>query len=773
MERIILPYGGQPAGVPQHATAPSASAVPAPHSPAPAYIPLGSAVGSSGSTGSTSGKSPSDYLRALRRRFWLIVLVGGVLATIGTTLVLRQKPVYRASAQIEIVPPQFDSILASLMADDSINLSAVTAEQYEANRLAHLRNRQTVEDVLRSPRIGPPVRSEGDPVEELLANLKTNRLAQSTRYDVHLEGNDPYRVATILDLWLEEYERDSQAEVDDKVVNSQAAAEANIKKMYDELSEIDRRISQAMANSPDLSPDGTNRLVDRYQYLDLLKRQKQNSLDQLQHQLWIARMFPKDQDPGVSVQQRQIADLMDRRQALDQRIGEVTRVARNPRDPAITRYMKMRRDLDQQIQDLQEMSLQANAAQEDPTTTLFTQYREVLTGELTQIEEAEQSMLRDIQRMAPDHNQFLTLLKERERTAAGIAMLRAKIDQFDVLSKTQNKPVRVVQRPTPPPKPVRPGYTLMVALVCLVSMVSGVGTVLAIEHLDHSVRAPEQLTTGLTLPLLGVISRMKRTARLQRGGHLWTAGAPHSAEADAYRNLRASLVGMTCPEGKPAVTLLVTSAKAGEGKSTTALNLAATCARSGERTLLLEVDLRRPSLRPVFDDGEGDTEHDLGLVDVLRGEMPWQRTVVSTDIPNLDFLPSGDPSGVPVEVLGALEMKQLITAVSRHYDRVILDGPAILGLADCRMLGRIVDAAILVVRAGANDLRPVLRARTMLEQSNAPIVGVVFNGLCEDVNNWSCVSSYLDEHGEPVGPVASGRLGGRTRGAAGALAAAE
>ena len=97
------------------------------------------------------------------------------------------------------------------------------------------------------------------------------------------------------------------------------------------------------------------------------------------------------------------------------------------------------------------------------------------------------------------------------------------------------------------------------------------------EYLDHSVKVPEHLTFGLSLPLLGVVPRMRRTAQLDRGGHLWTPGAPDSVEADAYRNVRASLLGVSVKRG-PIVTLLVASAKAGEGKSTTALNLAATCA---------------------------------------------------------------------------------------------------------------------------------------------------------------------------------------------------
>ena len=94
-------------------------------------------------------------------------------------------------------------------------------------------------------------------------------------------------------------------------------------------------------------------------------------------------------------------------------------------------------------------------------------------------------------------------------------------------------------------------------------------------------------------------------------------------------------------------------------------------------------------------------------------------------------------------------------------------------VAIVRRLPPRLDAAILVVRAGANDLRPVIRARTMLEQSRAPIVGVVFNGLSEDVDNWSCVASYLDDSGDPDTDAAPRGVGGRGRRAAGALAAAE
>jgi Mrp family chromosome partitioning ATPase len=129
---------------------------------------------------------------------------------------------------------------------------------------------------------------------------------------------------------------------------------------------------------------------------------------------------------------------------------------------------------------------------------------------------------------------------------------------------------------------------------------------------------------------------------------------------------------------------------------------------------------------------------------VLKGEVPWQRTLRHTRIPNLDFMPTGDTRDTPIEILGTLELRQLLLALSHHYDRVILDGPAVLGLADCRFLGRIVDSSLLVVRSGSHHLTTLHRAKSMLEQSHVAIAGVVFNGLTEDMENWS---SYYGDYG--------------------------
>ena len=176
--------------------------------------------------------------------------------------------------------------------------------------------------------------------------------------------------------------------------------------------------------------------------------------------------------------------------------------------------------------------------------------------------------------------------------------MKDRLMEFDILrQQVVNSPcIRIPSSVVEPTVPIKPNRPLLISLALFVSFSLGIGLVCLLEYVDHSVKIPEQVSHGLILPLLGVVPRIRRTAQTFRSGHLWTHAIPDSIEADAYRNIRASLLGIADKRG-PIITLLITSAKAGEGKSTTALNLAATCARAGERTLLLDVDLRRPSLQ--------------------------------------------------------------------------------------------------------------------------------------------------------------------------------
>jgi Mrp family chromosome partitioning ATPase len=121
----------------------------------------------------------------------------------------------------------------------------------------------------------------------------------------------------------------------------------------------------------------------------------------------------------------------------------------------------------------------------------------------------------------------------------------------------------------------------------------------------------------------------------------------------------------------------------------------------------------------------------VGLVDVLEGQVPWQRALVDTEIANLSVMPTGTTEDVPLDMLGTVEMHDLLGELSEKFDRVILDGPAILGLADARAVGRFVDGVLLVMRANSYDSRPLARIRELFVQEGLQPAGIVFNGLRE------------------------------------------
>jgi capsular exopolysaccharide synthesis family protein len=677
-------------------------------------------------------KTPSDFMRALRRRFWVVVAVALAVGLPGSVFVVRMPPVYRAVASIVIEPPHFDEGVSVIIPHGGVAPSNQEAiAKYVPNRLAMLRGRGLAEAVAADPALALP--PGGDPVQEIVFGVQTRRLPDTNYFDIHLEGNDPERITKLLNGLLDRFAQDARADSRRSLENSIGHARGSLVALRAQLKNLDKEILTTISGRPIFTPDGKNILSERLVMLKSVVESKRLRFDDLQHEQRIAQFYPQIKSGGSSPIERRVSSLLEYKEYLVNQLQAVQRIARDPNnDPAARHWSRLLNKVLDQLEALQRQSF-------DATGDLATMVMANANEEIARLEKETGILLGKLQESLPDHQKYVGLLREREQKEKSIATMEERLDHFRFLSETQSLPVTIIQRAVEPTVPIRPNRALYIALVGVLGLGLGVGFVCLLEYVDHRIKVPEHLTMGLGLPLLGVVPRISRMARNHLGGHLWTPGAPGSIEADAFRNVRASLLGLSSPQHRPIVTLLVTSAKAGDGKSTTALNLAAACAKSGERTLLVDCDLRRPSLREVFRDEASD--HEIGLADVLRDEIPWPRAVIRTHVANLDFMPSGDPSDLPIEILGAIELRQLIKAVAGHYHRVILDGPAVLGMADCRMLGRIVDATVLVVRSGAHALSPLRRAKAMLDQSRVPIAGLVFNGLAEDFDNWSTYGS--------------------------------
>lgn len=686
------------------------------------------AVGSGYSTAAPV-KGLRDYLRAVRRWSGLVLLITAVVSTAGACWLVRQTPQFRAVAEIQIEPPQYDAVLRSLVPNEVGAADVISIDKYGPNSIAKLKSHRLAHDVAHDPVIIAASPTEMDVADYLLENLTVKGVPGTNFYTVSLESTNPAWAAKLLNASIDKFEKscqDDQVHATEEILNF---AMEGRKKLFDELEKLDQRHEDLMREAKTLDATGRSVLRDELATATALVAQKRIELGNLRNQALFREAFPEPRENfAATLRNQKLQELFKLKDNYTQQAERLRRTVRNfDSDPSCVHVTQTLRNILDQIDELQ-----AEEAEELPQMGgRLTEVMLAGVGEELSTMEAQRTALQ--QKVLDERTmeqQFRKLLMEREHKAQNLQNMDSKITDFRIVAENQKfkRPVKILQEASEPREPVRSARAWKYLAAILMGLMLGVGTACLIEHYDQSVQVPELLAHGLALPIYGFVPQIARAAKMVRGGHLWTSSSPHSKAADAYRNLHVSLLGPDQVH-PPIVSLLVTSTQPGEGKSTTALNLAATCARAGERTLLLDADLRRPSLGQVFDVAP---DH-RGLVDVLRSELPWQRTVVRTELANLDFLPIGDPSDIPLEILGALELRQLIRSLSEHYDRVIVDGPAVLGMADCRMLGRIVDGALLVVRSGKQSMVPIQRAKTMLVQSGVNILGVVFNAMTEDV----------------------------------------
>jgi succinoglycan biosynthesis transport protein ExoP len=285
---------------------------------------------------------------------------------------------------------------------------------------------------------------------------------------------------------------------------------------------------------------------------------------------------------------------------------------------------------------------------------------------------------------------------------------------------TTTDPGQVIQNARRPTTPISPRHEVDLALGILLGL--GLGVVLASiqEQLRDRLQEPAALEEQLGAPTLGMIP----ASAALRGdiARLVTIDEPRGAAAEAYRTLRTNLLAAT--RASKIRTILVTSAGPGEGKTTTAVNLAVALAQVDRSVVLISADLRHPRLHPYFGVG-----NEWGLGQVLTGEVQLTDALVDTTIPRLQVLPSGPVSTLkePVELLQSGRMAEVIRRC-RQADFVILDSPPIEPVADALVLAGVVEGVLFVADARLGTRAAVAGARHQLEQVGGTILGGVLNG---------------------------------------------
>ncbi len=319
-----------------------------------------------------------------------------------------------------------------------------------------------------------------------------------------------------------------------------------------------------------------------------------------------------------------------------------------------------------------------------------------------------------------------------------------KSQQAQLKVKEQFSNIRVLEPAQVPNVPAGPRRLLSILIAFFLSTAAAVGLAFFLEYLDNTIKTAEDVERYTNMPALGVIPAIASSTSLRKlpnnktdsdetnAAGLALAGASiatqlmtldnQSTVAEAYRALRTSV--LLSSAGHPPKTILVTSGRPGEGKTTTAVNTAISLAQLGASVLIIDCDLRRPKVHKVF----GIT-HVHGLSTYLSREADIHELIHPLAIPNLSLLPCGPTPPNPAELISSEKMRDMLIMLGEHYDHIIIDSPPLINVTDPVILSTMVDGVIMVVHAGKSTRDVVRRASQELTGVGAKVFGVVLNNV--------------------------------------------
>jgi succinoglycan biosynthesis transport protein ExoP len=371
--------------------------------------------------------------------------------------------------------------------------------------------------------------------------------------------------------------------------------------------------------------------------------------------------------------------------------------------PEVLRLMAVQKEVNTQI----EMRIDGVLS---GLQTLVSARKAVMDVATQELEKAKESDAKHMEQYRPYFKARRDLeTAQKIRDSIIIRILQEQVDQ----KIPKGGMVETVDSAEASVKPVRPNIPLNIGLGVIVGLVMGFGLAFFIEYLDTSVKTIDDVERSLQAPVLGVIP--------QNVGSLLEEG-PDSPHAEAYRVLRTNLLFGRRDQSMN--TMTVVSGGAGEGKSTTIFNLATIFAQNGAKVLLVDSDLRRPSLHKLL-----NVSNSIGLTNFLLKQNTIEEVIQTTKVPGLHFLPSGKLPSSSMGVLNSTQMREFVRQARERYDFVMFDSPPIMGVSDASILASVVDMSLLVIQYRKYPQVMTLRAKQMVEKVGGQLIGVVLNNI--------------------------------------------
>ena len=688
-------------------------------------------------------------LRLLAARRWLVLSVLAVVVLVAALQVLTTTPLYRSVAQIEL-EPETPNLLPGEMVPD-VSLSPKGREEYIATQARKLQTRSLARGVIeRLDLANQPSFTEepgkgffvdrgrdllalmrrilgggAGPVDErvlvdrFLDQLGVQVVRNTRLVEVSFTSADPALSKTIVNTVVETFIEQSLASRFEATNTVADFLSEQLRDLESTVEASEQRLIE-YARDNDIVSLNERETIDLEKLADLtdeLTRVESELIEQRARYQWVLGAtvddFPKAlADAPIQQLDDQAATLRRELAGLSSRYG--------PEWPAVKQLEREIREVDGQLRSAKQAAIDGAKSQ-----------YEVALDRFRRLSETADQQRRVVDQLNRDSIQYDILEREAATNKQLYEGLLQRLKAAGVSAGLTWSNIHLADPAVEPRRPAYPRRGLALAVSLVLGLFLGVGAAFAAEALDDTFNSAEEVAQTLRLPALGIIPVLEPsgegTELVPEDG---SGPTPIIAYAHArnfqdpswesYRSLRTSL--LLSHSGKPPQTIVVTSALPGEGKSTTVANTAIVLAQTGARTLVLDLDMRRPTMATLF-----GVSSKQGMSTFLTGNSDLSSLVQETSFPNLFLVAAGPAAPNPAELVGADRMREGLALLLDYFDYIVIDSPPCLEITDALVLAPMVDGVLMVVRASRTPRELVRKASDRMLRVGGKILGVLVN----------------------------------------------
>jgi len=703
------------------------------------YGGYGYSDGSSGGAGYGGGGAPQrsfkDYALMFRERVWYLIVAFFIIFSGSILYTFNKTKVYTAVAMVQ------------LLRDDP---SAMASAELEPNQIRSAEDLNTQISVLNSGTIARGVerRLQDDererfmapyadvlsftgplsPAELLGKNRKVMPQRMSLMIGVGYTHPDPIIAARVANLFADEFINYNLTLNIDGSMKAVEDLRIRADQQKERVEELELKMAEYREQNNAVSLDSRENIAGtQLARLNEIKLNTKNMNDNLETRWNLIESYRREDknlwELSFIAEQSRVSNLLERMSGTKIQISSLSK-----------RYREKHPVMIQQLQTLQESEAELALAVANSVDKLGAAYAESKSNfELASQRLAEKEV--ELIQLSKTRVEYSSLEREMNVQQGFLQALVGRMTQERAAVNLKNPNSRVIDEALPPLRHSSPNIVMNLAAGLFGGLAVGAGLIFVVAFLDDRVKSAFDIEGTIGLSMLGVVPRIKKLDSSSKAQAVASNVDRHVTES--FRSIHSAL--KLSDESKNAKVIVTTSTVPGEGKSFISSNLALTFANHGEKTLLLDGDLRLPNVARSL-----QLENEYGLLDYVEKNVGLEEVIMTEVYPNLDVLPSGGKSKNPTQVLNSAKFEAMLAELRDRYDRIVIDSPPLAAVSDVLNLLPLADGVLYVIKFNTVKRKTAVQNVRRLWESNTPVFGAILNNISSTLASYY-YSSYSDK----------------------------